>query len=75
MILICAFPEFPGFVATVIRGFVNLKKSGQNSEVGGWVKSQLGFFFFLEMFWFYCFLCCFLLLYMFQKKMVREEGV
>ena len=31
---------------TIVRGFVKLKKfpkSEKNSEVGGWVKPQLGF--------------------------------
>ena len=39
-----------------LRGFVKLKKSQKsekNSEVGGWVKSQLGFSLFLK---FYLFL-------------------
>ena len=34
---------------TQLRGFVKIKKnqkSVKNSEVGGWVKLQLGFFFF-----------------------------
>ena len=48
----------------MLRDFVKLnkiKKSEKNAEVGGWVKHQLGFFFFGEIL---CFLCCFLLLYM-----------
>ena len=37
----------------MFRGFVKLKKFkkiAKNSEVGGWVKPQLGFFFFF-LFW------------------------
>ena len=50
-----------------IRGFVKLKKikkSDKNSKVGGWVKSQLGFFF-LEM-------LCFSWLYILKKNWIRE---
>ena len=56
---------------TCIKGFCQVKKipkSEKNSEVGGWVKPQLAFFFLLEMVYFVCFLCCFLLLYMFPKS-------
>ena len=44
--------------STGAKGFCQVKKiqkSEKNSEVGGWVKPQLGFFFFD----FLCFLCCF----------------
>ena len=49
-----------------MRGFVKLKKSKKsekNSEVGGWVKSQLGFLIFGGKF---CFLCVFVLFSCFQ---------
>ena len=39
-----------------------IQNSEKNSEVSGWVKPQLGFFFFVEIL---CFLCVFLLFYMF----------
>ena len=54
--------------ANAIRGFVKLKKfqkSEKNPEVGGWVKPQLGFNFFLEMLCFLCFLC---VVFMFPRK-------
>ena len=53
-----------------VRGFFKLKKFqkfAKNSEVDGWVKPQLGFFFFLIL-CFSCFLCCFHVLECFQKK-------
>ena len=43
-----------------------IRKYEKISEVGGWVKPQLGFLF-LEIL---CFLCCFLLFYMFPKKKI-----
>ena len=54
-----------------LRGFVKLKKfqkSEKNSKVSGWVKPQLGFFFFLEMLCFFVSFVLFLLFYIFQKK-------
>ena len=46
--------------AKLLRGFVKfkkIKKSEKNSEVGGWVKSQLGFFFFRNCVFFVLFSC------------------
>ena len=54
-----------------IWGFVKLKKiqkSEKNSEVGGWVKPQLGLNF-LNSCVFLCFLCCFHLSKCFKKKL------
>ena len=45
------------------------QKSEKNSEVGGWVKPQLGFLF-LQ----YCVFCAAFSLYMFQKKMDKGVG-
>ena len=60
----------------MIRGFVKLKKiqkSEKNSEVGGWVKPQLGFLFFGGFFF-----CVFFVLFScskcFKKKMDRGVG-
>ena len=57
----------------ILGGFVKLKKiqnSEKNSEVGGWVKPQLGFFFWVEIF--VCvFLCCFFRCMCFQKKLKK----
>ena len=54
--------------ATYVKGFVKLnkfQKSEKNSEVGGWVKPQLGFLFFFGNSVFFVLL---FLLYMFQRK-------
>ena len=59
-----------------LRGFVKLKKfqkSEKNAEVGGWVKLQLGFLFFLNMV-FFC--VVFLVVHVSQKlkKIDRRVG-
>ena len=59
-----------------LRGFFKLKKfqkSEKNSEVGGWVKPQLGIFFFFQNVVF-CVFCGLFLLYMFPKKMKNLIG-
>ena len=58
---------------TFVRGFVKLKKfkKSENSEVGGWVKPQHGFFYFFGNFVFFMFLfCC----TCFQKKLKNWIG-
>ena len=57
--------QVPG---TTLRGFVKLEqfqKSEKNSEVGGWVNTQHGLYFFLEML---CFLVLFSFFQIFPKK-------
>ena len=55
--------------SSAMSGFCQVKKiqkSEKNSEVGGWVKPQLGFAFFFENLYFLCFFSsCF---HVFQKK-------
>ena len=60
-----------------LRGFVKLKKiekSEKNSEVGGWVKPQLAFYFFWKLSVFLCFLCCFYVSKCLKKKKL-DSGV
>ena len=53
------------------RGFVKLKKSEKNSEVGGYVKLQLEFLFFLK----YCVFCVvFFVVHVSKKKLNRRVG-
>ena len=62
------------YFGNTFRGVVKLnffQKSEKNSEVGGWVKPQLGFLFFGEML---CFLCCFCRCTCFQKKFKKWIG-
>ena len=60
-----------------LRGFVKLKKiqkPKKNSEVGGWVKSLLGFVFFGGKFIFFCVFCVvfmFPCVFKLKKKMKR----
>ena len=54
-----------------VKGLVKLKKikkSYKNSEVGGWVKPQLGFFF-LKFCVFVCFVCV-----VFMLPIVKKSG-
>ena len=55
-----------------VRGFVKLKKiqkSEKNSEVGAWVKPQLGFLFFLK----YCVFCdIFFVVHVSKKKIIEK---
>ena len=56
------------------KGFCQVKKiqkSEKNSEVGGWVKPQLGFVLFFGNLVFFCVV---VLLYMFQKKKMNRGG-
>ena len=58
-----------------MRGFVKLKKiqkSEKNSEVGGWVKPQLGILFFLILCFFVLF---FVVLHVSKKKKILGKGV
>ena len=48
-----------------------IQKSEKDLEVGGWVKPQLGFIVFFGNL---VFLCCFLLMYMFKKKIEYGGG-
>ena len=55
----------------LLRGFVKLtknKKSEKNSEVGGWVKPQLGFFFRGEFCGVFCVLCVVVMFPIVSKK-------
>ena len=55
----------------MLRGFVKLKKfqkSVKNTEVGRWVKPQLGFFFFLNFCVFFVFFVLFSCFKMLKKK-------
>ena len=60
------------YAARNLRGFVKLKKFQKfekNSEVGGWVKPQLGFFF-VEIL---CFLCVFFCVFS-CFKMIKNKN-
>ena len=64
--------------STSTWGFVKLKKiqkSEKNSEVGGWVKPQLGFLFFWEILCFFVFFVLFSCFKMFKKKKKLDNGV
>ena len=70
IIILCAM-----ILLNMLSGFVKLKKfqkSEKNSEVGGWVKPQLGLLFFLEILCFRVFSVVFML----QKKNKKlDRGV
>ena len=53
--------------------FKQIQKSEKNTEVGGWVKPQLGILFF----WKFCVLCGFfvVVVHVFQKKLKLDRGV
>ena len=61
----------PGTLGGDLRGFVKLKKfkkSEKNSEVGGWVKPQLGFEFFWGNSVFLVFFCVVFMFPIFSQK-------
>ena len=49
------YGQNPGSGSFLIK---KIQKSEKNSEVGGWVKPQLGFFSFLEISCGFCIFCC-----------------
>ena len=61
-------------ISNILRGFCQVKKiqkSVKNSEVGGWVKPQLGFLFSFGNFVFFVLFSC---LQMFPKKIRNWIG-
>ena len=77
---LCSY-QFMAFVSGIpkqtgsLRGSVKLKKiqkSEKDSEVGGWIKHQLGFFFFFEMLYFFVFFC---VVFMFSNVSKKKNWI